>query len=116
METGATLTRSELEAAFLEFLERTHLPTPEANAHLLINGTWIECDFVWRPQRLVVELDGRATHDTAAAFERDRARDRALAAAGWRTVRVTWRQLRREPESLAGDLRQILVNEKMPWL
>jgi very-short-patch-repair endonuclease len=116
LETGATLTRSDLEARFLMFVEQTRLPTPEANAHLLINGIWIECDFVWRAERVVAELDGRDTHDTAAAFERDRARDRALAAAGWRTVRVTWHQLRREPESLAADLRQILANEKMRWL
>jgi very-short-patch-repair endonuclease len=56
----------------------------------------------------VVELDGRTVHDTAAAFERDRARDRRLHAAGWRVVRITWRQLREEPEALAADLRAVL--------
>src|SRR5204863_5525897 len=42
---------------------------------------------------LVVELDGHAVHGTRTAFERDRARDRAFQAAGWRVIRVTWRQL-----------------------
>jgi len=35
------------------------------------------------------------------AFERDRARDRAMHADGWRVVRITWRQLGDEPERIA---------------
>ena len=46
----------------------------------------MEADCVWRDARLIAELDGRAVHGTVAAFERDRARDRALNAAGWRVV------------------------------
>jgi very-short-patch-repair endonuclease len=105
---GTRRTRSELEARFLAFLRRAGLPLPEANAHLLVGGALIECDCVWRDRRLVVELDGHATHGTAAAFERDRARDRSLHVHGWRTVRVTWRQLSDEPEALAVDLRALL--------
>jgi very-short-patch-repair endonuclease len=63
---------------------------------------------VWPAQRLIVELDGRAVHDTAAAFERDRERDRTLHASGWRVVRVTWRQLHGDPEVVARDLRKLL--------
>jgi Protein of unknown function (DUF559) len=106
---GATVTRSELEDRFLAFLHATGLPAPEVNAHLLIAGVWIECDFVWPGQHLVVELDGRATHDTASAFERDRARDRGLQVHGWRTVRVTWRQLHGDQKALAGDLHRLLT-------
>jgi hypothetical protein len=109
LETGATVTRSELEVRFLAFLDANRFPRPVSNTWLHAQGTWIECDCVWHPQRVVVELDGRAFHATAAAFERDRARDRRLQAAGWRTVRVTWRQLREHPESLAADLRAILA-------
>jgi very-short-patch-repair endonuclease len=74
--------------------------------NILVLG--FECDCVWREQRVAVELDSRTVHDTSAAFERDRARDRALQAAGWRVVRVTWRQLHGEPDGLAADLRRIL--------
>src|SRR5947207_795577 len=35
--------------------------------------------------------------------------DRALAAAGWLVVRVTWRQLRDGPASVAADLAAVLV-------
>jgi very-short-patch-repair endonuclease len=74
----------------------------------------MECDCVWRPQRLIVELDGRATHDTAAAFERDRARDRLLQAAGWRVVRITWRQLHHDEDRIFADLRELLGIKPYP--
>jgi hypothetical protein len=101
-------TRSELENRFLDFLDRHALPAPQVNVSLEVRGRWMECDCVWRGQRVIVELDGRATHDTAAAFERDRMRDRVLAADGWRVVRITWRQLHDDPERLASDLRELL--------
>jgi very-short-patch-repair endonuclease len=67
-----------------------------------------EADCAWIGPRLIAELDGRATHATRRAFERDRARDRALLVAGWRTTRVTWRQLHGDPDGLAEDLQRLL--------
>ena len=66
-------------------------------------------DCAWPNERLIVELDGRATHDNAHAFETDRARDRRLEAAGWRVVRITWRQLHDAPAELKADLRLLLA-------
>jgi hypothetical protein len=105
---GATVTRSELEDRFLAFLDRFCLPRPQVNESLRVRDGWIEGDCVWHTQRLIAELDGRATHATDRAFERDRARDRALNAAGWRVVRITWRQLHDEADALAADLRILL--------
>lgn len=68
----------------------------------------MEVDFAWRSARLIVELDGFAAHGTRTAFERDRARDRRLRAAGWRVVRVTWRQLYEDPRGLARELEALL--------
>jgi very-short-patch-repair endonuclease len=106
---GAIVTRSELEDRFLAFVDAAGLPRPEVNTSLRVGGRWIEADCVWRAERLIVELDGHATHGTAAAYERDRARDRTLNAAGWRVVRVTWRQTHDEPNALAADLRTLLT-------
>jgi very-short-patch-repair endonuclease len=60
-------------------------------------------------RRVVIELDGHASHGTRLAFERDRERDRILTAAGWRVVRVTWRQLHDDAERLAADLRRLVL-------
>ncbi len=103
-DQGATITRSELELKFLEFLDSAGLPSPETN--VLIEGLEVDC--LWRAPRLAVELDGRDFHSTRAAFERDRERDRILQVAGWRPVRVTWRQLHGSPQRLARDLQRLL--------
>jgi hypothetical protein len=79
-------TRSVFEDAFLAFIDRHGLPRPEVNQRV----AGYEVDMLWRRQRLVAELDGRAYHQD---FERDRERDADLLAAGMRVVRVTWRRL-----------------------
>jgi very-short-patch-repair endonuclease len=106
---GTGITRNDFEARFLDLVRGTRLPRPESNVPIEVNGIWIEVDFMWREQRLIVELDGNATHATRSAFESDRARDRALIAAGWRVIRITWRQLCDEPDALARDLRASLT-------
>jgi very-short-patch-repair endonuclease len=100
-------TRSELEARFLALLDRHGLPRPRVNARLQAGGEWMEVDCVWEDARVIVELDGYAAHGTRAAFERDRERDRALLAAGWRVLRITWRQLHDRPGRLAAELRAL---------
>jgi very-short-patch-repair endonuclease len=105
---GATITRSELERRFLQFLDEAVLPRPRVNVRLHLATGWIEADFVWTEQHLIAELDGHASHATTAGFERDRARDRALQAAGWRVIRVTWRQLHGESAAVARDLERLL--------
>jgi very-short-patch-repair endonuclease len=98
------LTRSELEERFLGFLEEHGLPRPRTNTTI----ETFEVDFAWPKTRLIAELDGHAFHAHRHAFERDRLRDRALQAAGWRVVRVTWRQLHGDANSLAADLNRLL--------
>jgi very-short-patch-repair endonuclease/predicted transcriptional regulator of viral defense system len=105
---GATITRSELETRFLEFLDEAVLPRPAVNASLQLGHQRIEADCVWPEQHVIAELDGHASHATTAGFERDRARDRALQAQGWRVIRVTWRQLHDEPAAVARDLDRLL--------
>lgn len=104
-QRGLDPVRSELEERFQAFLLNAAVPMPKINAR--IEGMEVDC--AWEEQRLIVELDGRATHDTAHAFENDRARDRRLEAAGWRVVRITWRQLHDVPAELEADLRRLLA-------
>jgi predicted transcriptional regulator of viral defense system len=105
----ATTTRSNLERRFLSLLDAENLPRPLVNEAIHLNQTTnFEVDFTWRAHGLIVELDGWQTHSTRAAFERDRARDRALQAHGWRVVRVTSRQLQNEPRQIAAALRALL--------
>jgi very-short-patch-repair endonuclease len=107
-EIGATVTRSDLEILFLEFLADAFLPYPRVNFQLAVPGATYEVDCAWPDRRLIVELDGHATHATRSGYEGDRERDRRLHAAGWRVVRITWRQLTRDPGSVRRDLATLL--------
>lgn len=100
---GATFTRSSLEDAFLRVVERAGLPRPRTN--VLVEG--MEVDAVWRAARVIVELDGWEFHRSRHAFDRDRARDAGLTAAGWRVVRFTHGQVTRRPGHVVEVLRRL---------
>lgn len=65
-------------------------------------------DIAWPNHRLLCELDGRRHHSLLDAFENDRRRDQMALAAGWRTIRFTWRQLTDDPEHVVAVLDAIL--------
>ena len=83
---------------------------PQPRTHHRLGG--YEADFAWPGQRLAVETDGWGTHGYRAAFERDRARDAELAARGWTVIRITWRQLTREPTRTAAILAAALAHRE----
>lgn len=100
---GLNITRSDLEIAFMAFLDRHALPRPRRN--VLVEG--YECDCVWLDERVIVELDSRG-HMATRNFESDRVRDFKLTLSGWRAVRITWRRVHRDGPALARDLRYLL--------
>jgi very-short-patch-repair endonuclease len=100
------MTRSEAERRLLELVRAARLPPPRTNQR--IHGH--EVDFVWSEHRLVAEVDGFAFHSSRSSFERDRRRDAHLVANGYRVVRITWRQLTTEPESVVALLARALAS------
>ncbi len=103
---GQTATVNEFEEAFLAIARRAGLPDPEVNAWLVLpdGEPAIRVDFLWRAQRLAVETDGRRTHGTRLAFERDRRRDQRLTVAKLRPIRVTRRQVFGRPDEVQRTL------------
>ncbi len=100
--------RSRLEARLLPRLIEEGLPAPRTNVKLRIEGHRFEVDLLWDEQRLAIEADGEETHRTPAAFQRDRKRDQVLAAAGYRTARITWRQVIDEPTAVVHRIARML--------
>ena len=98
-------TRSEGERRLKALCKAAGLPVPRTNART----AGCEVDAFWPHQRLVVEVDGWRYHGNRWAFERDRRKDAALQAAGYRVVRVTWRRLTQEPYSLCAQLGALLA-------
>ena len=99
------LSRSEFEAAFFDFCIEYDLPQPTMNVPIL---GWV-ADAHWPGTNLVAELDGYGFHRHRAAFEADREKTAALEDAGYRVLRVTYRQLTREPATLARRIRMRLA-------
>lgn len=106
LQGGAT--REELEARFLSLVRRRALPLPALNAWIDLGDVRFQVDCLWRRAAVVAELDGHRVHGTRAAFESDRERDRRLQAAGWTVLRITWRQLDRNPSNVIRDLSLLL--------
>jgi very-short-patch-repair endonuclease len=80
---ATTMTRSQAEELFLRLVRRARLEHPEVNASV---GRF-EVDFLWRPARLVVEVDGYAFDHSRRAFENDRRRDGELHHVGYQVMR-----------------------------
>jgi very-short-patch-repair endonuclease len=99
---------SRLEQRFAPFLRRHSLPLPRFNDWILLDSKHYRVDCHWPHLQLIAELDGWEGHSTRSAFQDDRARDRALHAAGFSVIHLTWNQLDLESEAIASDLRRLL--------
>lgn len=60
------------------------------------SGKGYRADFAWPDRGIILEADGRTSHERREQMEYDRFRDADLLLAGWQTVRVTTRQFARE--------------------
>ena len=89
----------------LDLIRDAGLPTPETNVRV----AGYEVDVLWRDAKLVVEIDGYEFHSSRRSFELDRRKQSALAAAGLRVARVTWRQLAEEAIGVAVRLATALA-------
>lgn len=100
---------SELQDLFLEVLDAHRIARPDEEIDLGTSERWVgRVDFVWRRQRLIVEVDGR---QHAAPLDRraDRVRDAAFEAEGGTVIRVTRWQLVNEPEKVVARIRAALA-------
>lgn len=92
-ETAMAVTRSKAEKAFLKLIREAHLPRPEANVKL---GRYVP-DFMWRRERLIVELDSPTFHGGPRAFQNDREKDLFYRDAGFDVLRFTREHVVYEP-------------------
>jgi hypothetical protein len=108
LKDEAAPTRSELEDRVLDLLHRAGFPTPEVNQPLP-NGS--VPDFRWPDRRLILEADGLAWHDDPVSRRHDAERQARLEAQGERVLRVTYAQIRDDPEQTIERLRRAGLRE-----
>jgi Protein of unknown function (DUF559) len=100
--------RSDFETLVLPELLDMGLRRPSTNAWLHIDGERFLVDFLWDRERVIVETDGRETHETPEAFQSDGRRDQFLTAAGYRALRITWDQIHGERDAVLRRVSQAL--------
>lgn len=96
---------SLFELFFLRFCRNWRLPRPETQVEV---GIWT-VDFLFRDAGVVVEVDGRRWHDTAARRARDARKTADLESLGLVVVRVSWSELRDDPAGLARRIELHLI-------
>ena len=100
---------TELESAFLDLIREGQLPEPDRQVDLGDRLRWVgQVDFLWRDQRVIVETDGRAFHDSMTDRVDDERRDRALASAGWSVLRFSYLDVTTRPSSVRRTLSHAL--------
>lgn len=73
----------------------------------LPEGTTLRADVLFDRDRLVIEVDGFATHGRRT-FQADRTRQNALVGAGYTVLRFTWWDLVERPDTVARQVRMTL--------
>jgi very-short-patch-repair endonuclease len=84
-DTAMAISRSRAEKAFLRLIRDARLPMPDTN----VKFGRFEPDFVWREQRLIVELDSATYHSGPGVFQRDHEKDLVFRSAGFDVMRPT---------------------------
>jgi very-short-patch-repair endonuclease len=97
-------TQSMLEDAFLRLCRRFRIPKPRAQ----VRRDRRRPDFVWKHQRLIVEVDSWMAHSTPHAFQADRTLSNAVQLAGWMILRFTYTDIRRRAAMVATQVGQAL--------
>lgn len=107
---GGLGTESWLEREFLHLLQRAGLPLPVCQARLHHEGSFVaRVDFLYPPERVVLEVMGHASHSTRRQVADDAARRNALVLAGYRVLEFTYDQVVREPDVVVARVRQVLA-------
>lgn len=105
---GSAGTRSGYEDTVYGWVKEIVRRAPLPNVHVTAGDQEFEVDIPFTGRRLCIEVDG-PQHDDPAQQERDRVRDAALRAAGFRVVRFHWRDIRDRPEWCRRRLRELVA-------
>jgi very-short-patch-repair endonuclease len=108
-ERGPRITRSEAERRALALM-RAHGIEPDETDFPI--GPY-RVDFLFRRERLIVEVDGYRYHGTRHRFVTDRRRSAALSAMGYQVHPLTWDDITVRPAAAMSELRLALVRRRV---
>jgi very-short-patch-repair endonuclease len=104
VERESGFTQSRAEQRLKRIIGASGIERPIFNTY--VEG--VRADACWSRLKLVIEVDGYQAHGHWAAFQRDRARDAKLIAAGYVVLRFTWHQLTEKPMRVVAEVARTL--------
>ncbi len=108
-ESGPKLTRSRAERLALRRMKAHGLVPDDSDVSI---GPY-RVDFLFRSERVIVEVDGYAYHGTRKRFVDDRRRDAELSAMGYLVVRLSWSDLHEGCGAAMSRLRRTLERRRV---
>ena len=108
-DLGEDIPASGLERRYRDLCAEAGLPKPEINRWLLLGDDYIQVDFLWRKQRVVIEVDGRRYHSTGWQRARDSHRDELLDRHRFRHARVSEDEIEHRPTEAVAAARTLLA-------
>jgi len=106
--SGENVLKSGLEKRFSDLCADHGLPKPEINRWLLLGDEYHQVDFLWRAERVVIEVDSKRYHQTGWKLARDARRDELLSVHGYSHDRVPEDLLRDKPMNALEMVRELL--------
>lgn len=101
-------TRSPAERVALELFLDAGFPRPHTNVRY---GPF-ELDLFWPELGTAIEIDGWAHHSSRSRFDADRRKDLWLESRGIEVIRLSWRQITREPVRIVAELAPVLARAR----
>ncbi|SFT77536.1 type IV toxin-antitoxin system AbiEi family antitoxin domain-containing protein [Arthrobacter sp. ov118] len=102
LATADLRSESPGETLARELIMRLKIKVPEPQVEVVTRAGRHRLDFAWKEERVALEFDGKTKYfdykPTAEVLFEERRREKALAEAGWRFVRIEWKDLFREQE------------------
>jgi hypothetical protein len=109
---GEDVPKSGLEARYADLCARAGLPKPSINRWVLLGDEYHQVDFLWRSQKVVVEIDSRRYHRGGWKLARDERRSELLRGAGYRHERVHEDLIAADPAAAVDVARRLLARSE----
>lgn len=107
VEVDRPAPESGLEDACLRIIRSAGFPDPVLQHPVVIEGSRKRLDLAYPKEKIAIEADGFEFHSSLVDFLRDRARQNALVALGWRILRFTSADAKR-PNRFLADLANLM--------
>jgi len=106
--SGEDIPKSRLEERFARLCAQQGLPKPAINRWILLEGEYHQVDFLWRSEKVVIEVDSKRYHSTGWKLSRDARRDELLPVCGYLHDRVPEDLLDQSPLEAIAKAKRLL--------